>query len=167
MHDDNELEDGAELLQDVRQGPPKERKRPMAPVYIDETQLPPDFELGVVEEKVKVATVDEVTKKIVERELPFRGVKIHLVSLSIDEQIAAVESAGMGAPNAKVRIAQMKHAMRKFNGRPIDFSAEEQDTIYEAIGMKGQAIVAAAWARVSQADLEAVHLMNSQFRWER
>lgn len=165
MHDD-ELEDGAELLQDVKKGPAPTRKRPMVPVYIDETQLPPGFELGVVEEMIKVATLDDA-KKVVERQLPFRGVKIHLVSLSVEEQIAAVESAGPGAANAKVRIAQMKQAMRQFNGRSIDFSAEEQDTIYEAIGMKGQAIIAAAWARVSQADLEAVHLMNSQFRWER
>jgi len=163
-HDEDELEEGTELLQDVKKGPPPARKRPMAPVYIDETQLPPSFELGFIEELVKIATFDD-KKQLVDRELPFRGVKIHLVSLSVEEQIAAIESAG--ASNAKVRIAQMKHAMRLFNGRPIDFGAEEQDTIFEALGMKGQAILAAAWARVAQADLEAVHLMNSQFRWER
>lgn len=161
----DDLEDGSDILQDVRDGVPKERKRPMAPIYIDQTQLPSDFALGTVDALLKVPMVDPESKKVVEKEFPFHGVILHIVMLSVEEQMEAIESAGPGASNAKVRIEHMKHAVRRFNNRPVRFDLEEQDTIYEAIGQKGQAILASGYAKASMPDLEAVQLMHSQFRW--
>lgn len=160
----DEIEDGSDVLTDARKGPAPERKRLMAPVYIDVTQLPPDFSLGTVEEVLKIPGFDKDQKPI-EKNFPFRGVKIEIVQLSVAEQFQAIDAAGPMASTAMIRVAQMKHAMRRFNGRAVDFSVEEQDTIFEALGMKGQAILAAGYARATQADVEAVQLMASQFRW--
>lgn len=142
--------------------PPKQRRKKLAQVWLDLSVLPEDWDFGTVQKTRKAPSVED--GKVVETEVPWEGCIIGMGQLTVEEQLIAVEAAA--GQQARVRIEMIKLSLRTINGRPVDHSVEEGDSIFRALGMQAQTFLVEAFNRVTQPPKGAIEVFDRSFRFE-